>query len=89
MPSVALRYAEEVISARDLLRPLGRDPAQREIGMAEQLIAVFEDDFRRHGDRSRSRHLSKKKEPASLLEALQVSLTSTEVHEGVASVASE
>lgn len=43
---VTLRYAEQVISARELPKPPGRDPDPREIGMAEQLIAVLEDEFR-------------------------------------------
>jgi DNA end-binding protein Ku len=43
---VTLRYAEEVVSARDLPRPAGREPDPREIGMAEQLIGVLADDFR-------------------------------------------
>jgi DNA end-binding protein Ku len=43
---VTLRYAEEVISAVDLPKPGGRDPEPREVGMAEQLIAVLEDEFR-------------------------------------------
>lgn len=42
---VALRCAEQMVSARDLPRPAGRDPDPREIAMAEQLISVLESDF--------------------------------------------
>jgi DNA end-binding protein Ku len=43
---IKLRYADEVLSARDLPAPGGRAPDAREIAMAEQLIAALEDDFR-------------------------------------------
>jgi DNA end-binding protein Ku len=41
-----LRNAEEVISARDLPKPAGRAPTQKELNMAKQLVALLEDDFR-------------------------------------------
>lgn len=41
-----LRNAEEVISARDLPKPGGRAPTQKELNMAKQLVALLEDDFR-------------------------------------------
>ena len=41
-----LRYAEEVLSARELPAPSGRALDPREIQMAEQLVRVLEDDFR-------------------------------------------
>ena len=43
---VTLRYAEEVISARDLPGAPGREPDAREIAMAEQLLSALEDEFR-------------------------------------------
>jgi DNA end-binding protein Ku len=43
---IALHYAEEVVSAKDLPRPAGRDPDPREINMAEQLIAALEGEFK-------------------------------------------
>lgn len=42
---IALHYAEEVLSARELPRPAGRPSDPREIQMAEQLISVLEDKF--------------------------------------------
>jgi DNA end-binding protein Ku len=43
---VTLRNAEEVISARDLPKPAGRAPTQKELNMAKQLVALLaEDEF--------------------------------------------
>jgi DNA end-binding protein Ku len=42
---VTLRNAEEVISAKDLPKPAGRAPTQKEINMAKQLIGMLEDEF--------------------------------------------
>ncbi|HEV2828071.1 MAG TPA: Ku protein [Pyrinomonadaceae bacterium] len=42
---VTLRNAEEVISARDLPKPAGRAPTQKELNMAKQLIGMLEDEF--------------------------------------------
>jgi DNA end-binding protein Ku len=42
---VTLRNAEEVISAKDLPKPAGRAPTQKEISMAKQLIGMLEDEF--------------------------------------------
>lgn len=42
---VTLRHAEEVISAEDLPKPSGRAHSDKELKMAEQLIATFEDEF--------------------------------------------
>jgi DNA end-binding protein Ku len=42
---VTLRNAEEVISARDLPKPAGREPTQNEIKMAKQLVAALEGEF--------------------------------------------
>jgi DNA end-binding protein Ku len=41
---VTLRNAEEVISARDLPKPAGRAPTQKELNMAKQLVALLEED---------------------------------------------
>ena len=41
---VTLRNAEEVISARDLPKPAGRAPTQKELAMARQLVALLEED---------------------------------------------
>jgi DNA end-binding protein Ku len=41
---VTLRSAEEVISARDLPKPAGRAPTQKELAMAKQLVALLEED---------------------------------------------
>jgi DNA end-binding protein Ku len=43
---ITLRHAEEVLSARDLEAPPGKPPDEREIKMAEQLVAALEDEFR-------------------------------------------
>jgi DNA end-binding protein Ku len=43
---VTLRNAEEVISARDLPKPGGRAPTQKELAMAKQLVGLLEDEFR-------------------------------------------
>jgi DNA end-binding protein Ku len=43
---IKLRYADEVLSARDLPAPGGRAPDDREIAMAEQLISALEGEFR-------------------------------------------
>jgi DNA end-binding protein Ku len=40
-----LRNAEEVISARDLPKPAGRAPTQKELNMAKQLISLLEGEF--------------------------------------------
>ena len=41
-----LRNAEEVISARDLPKPAGRAPTEKELKMAKQLVGLLEDEFR-------------------------------------------
>ena len=41
---VTLRSAEEVISAKDLPKPAGRAPTQKELGMAKQLVGLLEED---------------------------------------------
>jgi DNA end-binding protein Ku len=43
---ITLRHADEVLSARDLPAPPGKPPEEREIKMAEQLVAALEDEFR-------------------------------------------
>ena len=40
-----LRNAEEVISARDLPKPAGRAPTQKEINMAKQLVGLLAGEF--------------------------------------------
>ncbi|MDQ5846256.1 MAG: Ku protein [Acidobacteriota bacterium] len=40
-----LRNVEEVISARDLPKPAGRAPTQKELNMAKQLVALLEGEF--------------------------------------------
>jgi DNA end-binding protein Ku len=42
---VTLRNAEEVISARDLPEPAGREPSQNEVKMARQLVGALEGEF--------------------------------------------
>ena len=42
---VTLRNAEEVISAKDLPKPAGRAPTQKELGMAKQLVEMLEGEF--------------------------------------------
>ncbi len=42
---VTLRNAEEVISARDLPKPAGRAPTQKELSMAKQLVGLLEGEF--------------------------------------------
>jgi DNA end-binding protein Ku len=42
---VTLRNAEEVISARDLPKPEGRAPTQKELNMAKQLVGLLEGEF--------------------------------------------
>ncbi|HUS12571.1 MAG TPA: Ku protein [Pyrinomonadaceae bacterium] len=42
---VTLRNAEEVISAKDLPKPSGRAPTQKELNMAKQLVGMLEDEF--------------------------------------------
>ena len=42
---IALHYAEEVLSARDLPKPSGRPIDPKEIQMAEQLVSVLKGDF--------------------------------------------
>jgi DNA end-binding protein Ku len=43
---VRLRNSEEVISARDLPKPAGRAPTQKELNMAKQLVSLLEDEFK-------------------------------------------
>jgi DNA end-binding protein Ku len=43
---ITLRHAEEVLTAREIGSPSGKAPDSREIKMAEQLVAVLEDEFR-------------------------------------------
>jgi len=40
---VTLRNAEEVISAKDLPKPAGRAPTQKELNMAKQLVGLLEE----------------------------------------------
>jgi len=40
-----LRNAEEVISARDLPKPAGREPSAKELAMAKQLVGLLEGEF--------------------------------------------
>jgi DNA end-binding protein Ku len=42
---ITLRNANEVISASDLPKPAGREPTQKELAMAKQLISLLEGDF--------------------------------------------
>ena len=42
---ITLRNAEEVISASDLPKPAGREPTQKELAMAKQLISLLEGEF--------------------------------------------
>lgn len=42
---VTLRNAAEVISARDLPKPAGRAPTQKELAMAKQLVGLLEGEF--------------------------------------------
>lgn len=42
---VTLRNAEEVISAKDLPKPAGRAPSQKELSMAKQLVEMLEGEF--------------------------------------------
>lgn len=42
---VTLRNAEEVISAKDLPKPAGREPSQKELQMAKQLVGMLEGEF--------------------------------------------
>jgi DNA end-binding protein Ku len=42
---ITLRNAEEVISARDLPKPAGRAPTQKEVSMAKQLISMLDGEF--------------------------------------------
>ncbi len=42
---ITLRHAGEVIAASDLPKPAGRAPNDKEVKMAEQLIASFDDEF--------------------------------------------
>jgi DNA end-binding protein Ku len=43
---VTLRNAEEVISAKDLPKPAGRAPTQKELTMANQLVGLLEGEFK-------------------------------------------
>jgi DNA end-binding protein Ku len=43
---VTLRNAEEVISARELPKPAGRPPTQKELAMAKQLVGLLEGEFK-------------------------------------------
>jgi DNA end-binding protein Ku len=40
-----LRNANEVISARDLPKPAGREPSQKEVDMAKHLVSLLEGEF--------------------------------------------
>lgn len=40
-----LRNANEVISARDLPKPAGREPSQKEVNMARHLVSLLEGEF--------------------------------------------
>ena len=40
-----LRNANEVISARDLPKPAGREPSQKEVNMAKHLVSLLQDEF--------------------------------------------
>jgi DNA end-binding protein Ku len=40
-----LRNAEEVISAKDLPKPAGREPTAKELAMAKQLVGLLEGEF--------------------------------------------
>ncbi len=42
---ITLRHVEEVIAASELPKPAGRAPSDKEMAMAEQLIATFDDEF--------------------------------------------
>jgi DNA end-binding protein Ku len=42
---ITLRSAAEVISAKDLPKPAGREPTQKELAMAKQLISLLEGEF--------------------------------------------
>lgn len=42
---VTLRNAEEVISARELPKPAGREPTKKELDMAKQLVGLLEGEF--------------------------------------------
>jgi DNA end-binding protein Ku len=42
---VTLRTASEVISAQELPKPSGREPSQKELQMARQLISAMEGHF--------------------------------------------
>jgi DNA end-binding protein Ku len=42
---ITLRNAAEVISAKDLPKPAGREPTQKELAMAKQLISLLEGEF--------------------------------------------
>lgn len=43
---ITLRFAEEVLTARELGPPPGKAPDSREVKMAEQLVSVLEGEFR-------------------------------------------
>ena len=43
---ITLRHAEEVLTAREIGSPAGKAPDAREVKMAEQLVAMLEDEFR-------------------------------------------
>lgn len=42
---ITLRNAEEVISAKNLPKPAGREPTQKELAMAKQLVGLLEGEF--------------------------------------------
>jgi DNA end-binding protein Ku len=42
---ITLRNAEEVISAKNLPKPAGRAPTQKELAMAKQLVGLLEGEF--------------------------------------------
>jgi DNA end-binding protein Ku len=43
---ITLRNAEEVISAKNLPKPAGRAPTQKELAMAKQLVGLLEGEFK-------------------------------------------
>lgn len=42
---VTLRNAQEVISAKDLPKPAGAEPSQKELSMAKHLVSMLEGEF--------------------------------------------
>jgi DNA end-binding protein Ku len=43
---VTLRNANEVISAKDLPKPAGREPSRKELEMAKHLVSLLEGEFK-------------------------------------------